>query len=354
MRYAQFLKQGNGKMRIAIVTGGGDCPGINAAVQAIVRQANQYHYKVFGVMDGYAGLINDDIMPLTAKNVEDMYCTGGSMLRASRTNPTKTEEGIAKAVDTIKKNRINALIAMGGDDTLGAAYRLNQLGVNTIGIPKTVDNNLSETDICLGFQTAVDTAAEAISRLHSTAKSHNRVIIAEVMGRFEGWLTLMAGLAGGAHIILIPEKPFSVEEVCQVIKRRVEQGKGYTIIALAEGIKLKEESKFVTLSNKLDEFGQVRLGGIGCCLEKEIEKCTGKETRTMVLGHIQRGGDPSPYDIILGIRMGTYAVELIKQKKFGYGTALKGKEIVGVKLEDMIKQRKVSPDLFPLTDFFSP
>ena len=341
-------------MRIAVLTGGGDCPGLNSVIQAIVTRAAQYRYEVLGVRGGYAGLLTGDVKPLSVEDVEDIYAVGGTILGTSRTNPFKTKDGPQKVMDTVKKLGIDVLIAIGGDDTLGAAHKLNEIGLSTVGIPKTIDNDLSATDYCVGFQTAVDTAADAISRLHTTAKSHQRVIIAEVMGRHAGWLTLMAGLAGGAHVILIPEQTFDIESICNVINERQAKGKTYTIVAVAEGAKPKSKEDLITVSKERDEFGHVRLGGIAKVLEKEIAKRTGKETRSVVLGHVQRGGSPNSFDRILGLRLGLFAVDLVKQGKFGYAASLQGTKIVPVKLEKAIeKLRTVEEDLFDLTEFFS-
>ncbi len=341
-------------MKIAVMTGGGDCPGLNAVIQAVVTRAVEYGYKVLGIINGYAGLINGDIKPLSLDDVEGIYHVGGTILGTSRTNPFKTEGGPKKAVETIKKFGIDALIAIGGDDTLGAASKLIQMGVPAVGVPKTVDNDLSATDYSVGFQTAVSTATEAISSLRTTAKSHHRVIVVEVMGRHAGWMTLMAGLAGGAHVILLPEQSFNIEEVCDVINKREAKGKKYSIVAVAEGAKPKHIEDLVTVSEETDEFGHVRLGGIAHVLEKEIAKRTGKETRSVVLGHVQRGGSPNAFDRILGIRLGLFAVDLIKQRKFGHAAVLQGTKIIAVKLEDATKELKtVGEDLFELTKFFS-
>ncbi|MFH0748692.1 MAG: ATP-dependent 6-phosphofructokinase [Candidatus Bathyarchaeota archaeon] len=340
-------------MKIAIMTGGGDCPGLNAIIQAIVTRAFEYGYETVGVLDGYSGLLNEKIIPLTLGNVEDIYATGGTILYSSRTNPFKTNEGPRKVLDTIQKFGLDALIIIGGDDTLGVANKLHGIGIPIVGIPKTVDNDLPLTDYCIGFQTSVETASEAISKLHSTAKSHKRVIIAEVMGRYVGWLTLMAGLAGGAHVILIPEKPFDIKEVIDVIRRRDEAGKGYTIIAVAEGAKPIHADDLIVLGQEKDEFGHCRLGGIGQILEKEIGQRTGKETRTTVLGHIQRGGPPNAFDKIYGIRLGLFAVDLVKQGKFGYAAIINGTKIDAVKLGDLMPLKVVTENFFELTKFFS-
>jgi len=341
-------------MRIAVMTGGGDCPGLNAIIQAIVTRATEYGYEVLGVLGGYLGLLNGDVRPLSLEDVEDIYSVGGTVIGTSRTNPFKTKDGPQKVMDTVKKFGIEVLIAIGGDDTLGAAYELSKQGLPTIGVPKTIDNDLSATDYSVGFLTAVDTAADAISRLHTTAKSHQRVMIVETMGRYAGWLTLMAGMAGGAHVILIPEQAFDIESVCEVINKRQAKGKTYSIVAVAEGAKPRKLEDFVTLSEERDEYGHVRLGGIAQVLEKEIAKRTGKETRSVVLGHVQRGGPPNSFDRILGLRLGLFAVDLIKQGKFGYAASLQGTKIVAVKIEDAVgKMRTVDEELFDLTKLFS-
>jgi phosphofructokinase-like protein len=341
-------------MKIGVIAGGGDCPGLNAVIQAIVTRAFEYGYTVLGVLNGYAGLINGDIKPLSLDYVDGIYEVGGIIIGTSRTNPFKIEDGPRKVMETIKKFGINALIAIGGEDTLGVASNLIKMGVPAVGVPKTIDNDVSATDYSIGFQTAVSTATEAISRLHTTAKSHQRVIVVEVMGRHAGWMTLMAGLAGGAHVILLPEQSFDVQEVCDVINKREAKGKKHSIVAVAEGAKPKHIEDLVTVSTEKDAFGHVRLGGIAGVLEKAIAKRTGKETRSVVLGHVQRGGSPGAFDRVLGIRLGLYAVDLIKQKKFGHAAVLHGTKILAVKLEDATKELKtVGEDLFELTKFFS-
>jgi 6-phosphofructokinase 1 len=341
-------------MKIAVMTGGGDCPGINAAIEAIVTRATEYGFEVFGITDGYAGLLNGGVKPLSLKDVEGISRTGGTILGTSRTNPFKTRDGTKKAMDTIKKFGIDTLIAIGGEDTISAACQLNKLGIPIVAVPKTIDNDLCATDYSIGFQSAVDIAAEAIERLHTTAKSHRRVIVVEIMGRNAGWLTLMAGLAGGAHVILIPEQPFDIDSVCDVVKRRRAEGKEYTIIAVAEGAKPKAGGELVTSCEEKDEFGHERLGGIAQVLEKEIAKRTGEEARSVVLGHLQRAGPPNSFDTIIGIRLGLFAVDLIKQKKTGYAPCLRGTEIVPVKIEDMTgKLKNVGESLFELTEVFS-
>jgi phosphofructokinase-like protein len=341
-------------MKIGVLTGGGDCPGLNAVIQAIVKQATKYKYEVVGFLDGYSGLVDGRIEPLTMKDVEGIYEDGGTILGSSRVNPFNTEEETKKAMDNLKKFGIEVLIAIGGDDTLGAAKKFNELGINVVGVPKTIDNDLSSTDYCIGFQTAVATAAEEIGKLQTTAKSHDRVMVVEVMGRHAGWLTLMAGIAGGAHIILIPEKEVDIDDVCKIVKKREKSGKTYTVIAVSEGVKINGIDESTAASKEKDEFGHVRMvtRGIAEVLEKEIEKRTGKSTRSVVLGHVQRGGPPVAFDINFGIRLGMAAVDLVKKKKFGYAVVLKGIRIVPVKLSVVDKTRQLKKELFKLTDFF--
>ena len=339
-------------MKIGVLTGGGDCPGLNAVIEAIVKRANQYGYEVTGFLKGYAGLINNEYKPLRVEEISGIFSIGGTILGTSRVNPFKREGAPQRITENIKRHQIDALIVIGGDDTLGAAYKLYEMGLPIVGVPKTIDNDISEVDYSVGFMTAVETIAQAIERLHTTAKSHERVIIVEVMGRYTGWLTLMGGIAGGAHIILVPEKPFKIEEVCKIIREREEEGKKYTIIAVAEGAKPENIKEFITISKECDEFGHVRLGGIAKILEKEIAKRTGKETRSVALGHVQRGGSPNAFDRILGIRLGICAVDLIREGKFGHMVCLRGTKIVAVKMESALKQKKLGEEEIQLIDFF--
>ena len=339
-------------MKIGVLTGGGDCPGLNAVIEAIVKRANQYGYEVIGFLKGYAGLINNEYKPLRVEEISGIFSIGGTILETSRVNPFKREGAPQRITENIKRHQIDALIVIGGDDTLGTAYKLYEMGLPIVGVPKTIDNDISEVDYSVGFMTAVETIAQAIERLHTTAKSHERVIIIEVMGRYTGWLTLMGGVAGGAHIILVPEKPFKIEEVCKIIREREEKGKKYTIIAVAEGAKPENIKEFITISKECDEFGHVRLGGIAKILEKEIAKRTGKETRSVALGHVQRGGSPNAFDRILGIRLGIRAVDLIREGKFGHMVCLRGTKIVAVKMESALKQKKLGEEEIQLIDFF--
>lgn len=341
-------------MRIAVLTGGGDAPGLNAVIQGIVIKATEYGYEVFGVSKGYEGLIEGVFKPLRLEDVEDIYRTGGTILKTSRKNPYKEADDAKKALDNIRKNKIDVLIAIGGEDTLSAANKLLKDGMPVIGVPKTIDNDLSETDYAVGFQTAASIAAEAVEHLHTTAESHERVLVCEIMGRHAGWMTLYAGLAGGAHVILLPEQPFDIEAVCKVVRKRDERGKNYTIIAASEGTMPKDSKDLITATGELDEYGHVRLGGIGEVLAKEIEKRTGKEARHVVLGHLQRSGAPIPFDRVLGLRLGVHAIKLAKEKKFGYAASLSGTKIATVKIDDLVKELKtVDKDLFELTELFS-
>ena len=340
-------------MRIGVLTGGGDCPGLNAIIEAIVKRAASYGYEVLGFLRGYAGLINGEYKRLTVEDVSGIALTGGTILGTSRVNPFKRENGPQRVLDNVKKCGVTALIIIGGDDTLGAAYKLYNMGLPIVGVPKTIDNDVSETDYSVGFLTAIETISESIERLHTTAKSHERVIIVEIMGRYAGWLTLFGGLAGGAHIILVPEKSFKIEEICSIILEREKSGKKYTIVAVAEGAKPENVSDFITLCRERDEFGHVRLGGIAKLLEREIAERTGKETRSVVLGHVQRGGRPCAFDKVLGIRLGFRAVDLVKEGKFGHMVCLKGSKIVAVKMESALKQKRLDEEMMQLINFFN-
>lgn len=339
-------------MKIAVLTGGGDAQGLNAVIQGILWKAKKEGYDVYGIQRGYKGLIEADFKPIKLEDFEEIFKVGGTILKTSRTNPYKSKEGVKKALTTIKNN-FDALIAIGGDDTLGAANRLSKDGAPVIGVPKTIDNDLDNTDFTIGFQTAAAIAAEAVQNLHTTARSHERVVVCEIMGRHAGWITIYAGLAGGAHVILLPEKPFDVESVCQVIKKRYDAGKNYAIIACSEGAKPKQKD-LVTATAEKDEFGHIRLGGIGTILADEIQKRMGITTRSVVLGHLQRCGSPNTFDRVFGLRLGVNAVKLVKEKKYGYGLSLKGLNIVSVKLDDLVDKLKlVDEELLELTDIFS-
>jgi 6-phosphofructokinase 1 len=337
--------------QIGILTGGGDCPGLNPVIRAVVKRAHTEGWKVLGFRNGWKGIIDDEFMILDDRSVSGILPKGGTILGTSRTNPYKKEGDAAKLRSNFQKHGLKALIAVGGEDTLGAALKLHQEGLAVVGVPKTIDNDLSATDYTFGFDTAVNIVMECIDRLHTTAESHNRVIVVEIMGRHAGWIALEAGLAGGADVILIPEVPVDIDWVCEVIKRRHGKGKTFSIVAVAEGAKLKGGEEVA--EQKLDEFGHVRLGGVGQLVGGLIEKKTGFETRVTVLGHIQRGGSPSAFDRVLGTRFGVHAVELVKQGKVGRMVSLRGREIVDVSLADAVKQLKlVTKELYDLAKIF--
>ncbi|TRZ94182.1 ATP-dependent 6-phosphofructokinase [bacterium] len=327
--------------RIGILTGGGDCPGLNSVIRAVVRKALLEGYEIVGIKNGWKGLVENDTMLLNIGAVSGILPKGGTILGTSRTNPYKKEGELQKVKDNFKKIGLDALVVVGGEDTLGVASRLVEDGLpNIVGVPKTIDNDLSATDYTFGFDTALNVAMECIDRLHTTAESHHRIIVAEVMGRHAGWIAIEAGIAGGADVILIPEIPIDLDEVCNVIKKRHERGKTFSIVVVAEGAQFKDGS-IVTQEQKLDAFGHVRLGGIGERLAEQIEKRTAYETRVSVLGHIQRGGSPTAFDRVLGTRFGVKAVELIKNKKFGRMVALAGMKIIDVPLEEAVKALKI-------------
>lgn len=327
-------------MKIGILTGGGDCPGLNPVIRAVVRRSINEGYQVIGIKNGWKGLMEKDTVPLTLEAVSGILPKGGTILGTSRTNPYKKENGLQKVKENYASLDLDALIAVGGEDTLGVASKLVKDGIpKIVGVPKTIDNDLNCTDYTFGFDTALNTAMECIDKLHTTAESHHRIIVVEVMGRHAGWIAVEAGIAGGADVILIPERPIDIDEVCGIIKKRHQRGKTFSIVVVAEGAQFKEGT-FVTQEQKLDEFGHVRLGGIGEILGQEIEKRTGYETRVSVLGHIQRGGTPTAFDRILGTRFGVKAVELVIAGKFGRMVALSGNRIIDVPLEEAVAALK--------------
>lgn len=340
-------------MKVGILSGGGDAPGINAVIRAVVRKGIQnYGYEVVGIKDGWNGLLKGEYMQLDLNSVSGILPRGGSILGTSRTNPFKDERGPGKILENAKKAGIEAVIAIGGDDTLSIAHKLGELGLKSVGVPKTIDNDLAGTDYTFGFNTAVAIATEALDRLHTTAETHHRVIILEVMGRYTGWIALEAGLAGGADIILIPEKPFDIDKVCEYIKQRQQRGRNFSIIVVAEGAKQKGGAEIV-YSESQDEFGHIRLGGVGYFIGKEIEKSIKTETRVVVLGHLQRGGTPTAFDRILSTRFGIAAIDLIHEGKFGRMVALKGNKIESVLLKDVTGKRKtVDLELYDIASVF--
>ena len=338
--------------RLGILTGGGDCPGLNPVIRAAVGKAFIEGYEVLGIKYGWKGLIEGEIMPLDLRSVSGILPKGGTILGTSRTNPYKKEGGVQKVKDNFKKFELDALIAVGGEDTLGVADKLVKEGLKVVGVPKTIDNDLNETDFTFGFDTAVNIVTECIDRLHTTAESHNRIMVVEVMGRHAGWIAVHAGIAGGADVILIPELPIDIEEVCNVLRKRHEHGKNFSIVVVAEGAIFKDDREILS-TEKLDEFGHVRLGGIGQALGELIEKKTGFETRVTVLGHIQRGGSPTAFDRVLGTRFGVKAVELVKEGKFGQMVSLQGNKIVSVPIEKAVgKLKTVDMDLYNIAKVF--
>lgn len=339
--------------KIGILTGGGDCPGLNSVIRAAVRKAINVGYEIVGIKDGWKGLIENITTPLNLDAVTGILSKGGTILGTSRTNPYQKEEDLVKLKNNYKNLNLEALIIVGGEDTLSVAVRLIKDGIlNIVGVPKTIDNDLSCTDYTFGFDTAVNIAMECIDRLHTTAESHHRIIVVEVMGRHAGWIATEAGIAGGADVILIPEVPIDIDEVCEVIKKRHQRGRTFSIVVVAEGAQFKDK-KLIMQEEKLDAFGHLRLGGIGELLANEIEKKTGEETRVSVLGHIQRGGTPTAFDRVLGTRFGVGAVELVINKKFGRMVALSGNKIIDVPIEDAVKTLKtIDTQLYKIAKVF--
>lgn len=339
--------------RIGVLTGGGDCPGLNAVIRAVVRSSIKYDWDIVGIRNGWKGLIDGEIELLTDYAVSDILPKGGTILGSSRTNPYKKPGDVQKVKDNLKRFDIDALVAIGGDDTLGVALKLNKEGIPVVGVPKTIDNDLSGTDYTFGFDTAISIVTEAIDRLRTTAESHQRVIVVEVMGRHAGWIATIAGIAGGADEILIPELPFDIEDVCKNLKSRYDKGKTSSIVVVAEGAKPKEGGMVVTQSDKKDEFGHVLLGGIAHSISREINNRLQVDTRVTILGYVQRGGTPTAHDRVLATRFGVKAVDLIKEGRFGMMVALQGDEIVPVTLEEAVGESKtVKMDLYEIAKIF--
>jgi len=333
-------------MKIGVLTGGGDCPGLNAVIRAVVRKGT-FHYEdeFVGFMEGWRGLLEDKTMELDLATVGGILPRGGTILRTSRTNPAKREDGLERCAETLKKHGCEALIAIGGDDTLSVAKKLFDKGLKVVGVPKTIDNDLAGTDFTFGFDTAVDVATEAIDRVHTTAEAHNRVIVVEVMGRDSGWIATYSGIAGGADVILIPEVPFDIDQVAETIRQRHARGRYFSIVVAAEGSKFAGGNETLPAAG-LDEFGHARLGGIGSVLAQEIEKRTGFESRSVVLGHIQRGGSPSAFDRVLATRYGLGAIDMVHRGEFGQMAALRGNKIISIPLAEAIaSNRKVDKEI---------
>ncbi len=333
--------------RVGILTGGGDCPGLNAVIRAVTRRFLTRGWEVAAVREGWRGLVEGLVEPLTSREISGILPRGGTIIGTSRTNPYQVDGGVERVLRNTEDQRLDALVAIGGEDTLGVAARLHEeRGFPVVGVPKTIDNDLSGTDYTFGFDTAVFIATEAIDRLHTTAESHNRVMVVEVMGRHTGWIAVMSGIAGGADVILIPEQPITVEEACRQLQKRHEGGKDFSIVVVSEGYELTWESgerRQVTQETATDEFGHVQLGGVGHELARDIEERTGFETRVTVLGHVQRGGTPTPRDRVLATRYGLKAADLVQAGKFGRMAALRGDSIVDVSLEEATAELKTVP-----------
>ncbi|MGC0406447.1 phosphofructokinase-like protein [Streptomyces sp. SAI-126] len=333
-------------MKIAVLTGGGDCPGLNAVIRSVVRKGTQdYGYTFVGLRDGWLGALHGNVLPLGIAEVRGILPRGGTILGSSRTNPLKHDDGVRRIRDTLAAHQIDALIVIGGEDTLGAATELSRQGIKLVGVPKTIDNDVAGTDYTFGFDTAVGIATEAIDRLHTTAESHMRTLVVEVMGRHSGWIALHAGVAGGANVILVPERPFDIDQVCAWVKSRFETNYAPIVVA-AEGA-VPKEGQMILKDRSLDEYGHVRLSGIGEWLAQEIEGRTGTEARTTVLGHVQRGGTPSAFDRWLATRFGLHAVDAVKDGDFGTMVALRGTDIVRIPLDETRGRTKVvDPSLY--------
>ncbi|MGQ9782157.1 MAG: 6-phosphofructokinase [Nitrososphaeria archaeon] len=327
-------------MKIGILTGGGDCAGLNAVIRAVVKRSEEYGWEVVGIRYGWNGLLEPDTISLSFKSISNIHRLGGTILKTSRTNPFKYPDGPRKVIENAKELGLDGLIAVGGDDTIGAAAKLYRMGLNVVGVPKTMDNDLSATDYTFGFDSAVNEAMHELDNLMSTGESHDRIMVAEVMGRHAGWVAAYAGVAAGANLILIPEEPFDVEDVVSFVRRRRERGDKATLIVVAEGAVLKNVPKAFAVEGKVDDFGHVKLGGIGQFLAEELEKRTGYEVRAASLGHTIRGGQPTAFDRVLSSRFGLAAVDLIREKRFGMMVALKGTCIVSVDMEESVSKMK--------------
>ena len=334
--------------RVALLTGGGDCPGLNAVIRSVTRRSLDRGYEAVGVREGWRGLVDGKFQPLDVRAISGILPRGGTILGTTRTNPYKVDGGVERVLETFAAEKLDALVAIGGEDTLGVAARLHEEhGFPVVGVPKTIDNDLSATDYTFGFDTALTIATEAIDRLHTTAESHNRVMVVEVMGRHTGWIAVMSGMAGGADVILIPEHPITIEEACADIQRRHERGKDFSIVVVSEGYELTyasgKKQQIAQPPAARDQFGHVRLGGVGDVLAAEIEERTGYETRVTVLGHVQRGGTPTPRDRILATRYGLKAADLVHEERWGTMAALQGDAIVDVPLRDAVAELKTVP-----------
>jgi ATP-dependent phosphofructokinase / diphosphate-dependent phosphofructokinase len=341
-------------MRIGVLSGGGDCPGLNAVVRAVVRRGAAEH-SFWGFRNGWAGVLNDEASELTLQSTGGILARGGTILGTSRTNPHAqgVRDGTERVRATMQGRELDALIAIGGEDTLGVALRLHREGIAIVGVPKTIDNDVAGTDVTIGFHTAVQIATDAIDRLHTTAESHNRVMVVEVMGRHAGWVATYAGISGGGDAILVPERPFDIEEVCMHIAHRHARGRSFSIVVVAEGAAPREGTFETRTDAAADAFGHARLGGIGVTLEREIESRTGFETRVTILGHVQRGGTPVALDRVLATRFGVAALDAAAAGRLGGMVGVRGSEIVEVPLEDALRAPKlVDPALYETAEVF--
>ncbi len=347
--------------KIGILTGGGDCPGLNAVIRAVARKAIvKYNYQVIGILQGWRGLMEYGLTEeLNLDKISGIIHRGGTIIKTSRTNPFKEKDGVKRIIEKKKSLGLSAIIAVGGEDTLGVAAKLFEEGVEVVGVPKTIDNDIWGTDYTFGFDTAVNIAMDAVDRVHTTAESHNRVMVVEVMGRHTGWIAIEAGIAGGADFILIPEKPVDLNRVCDAICKRHERRRDFSIVVVAEGAKIAAEGKDKVLEVEVvqdegkDAFGHVRLGGIGKILASEIQKRTGFETRFVILGYIQRGGTPTAFDRMLGTRFGIAAVDLVHRKEYGKMVTLRGNTIGAIDLKEAISKTKpIDEDLYEIAEIF--
>ena len=340
-------------MKVGVLTGGGDCAGINGVIRGVVKRAEHHKAEVVGIRRGWAGLMEPDMVPLAYDDVADILFEGGTVLLTSRTNPFKKEGGPELVMKNVRGAGIDAIVAIGGEDTQGVAHKLAPFGLKAVGVPKTIDNDLSETDVTFGFDTAVNVAVEAIDRIRTTGTSHERVMVVEVMGRDAGWIATHAGIASGAHVILVPEEEFDIEEVCRVVRARRRAGKNFTLIVAAEGARVEMKHGQVTSAHELDEFGHPKLGGIGHLLAGEIEKATKAETRDVVLGHILRGGPPLAFDRVLATRLGVAAMDLVARGGFDRMVALRGNAIIDVGIAEALKPKALDSSLLAVGRAFS-
>jgi ATP-dependent phosphofructokinase / diphosphate-dependent phosphofructokinase len=340
-------------MRVGMLTGGGDCPGLNAVIRAVVRKGEGvYGHQIIGFRHGWRGVLDGEVVELKVESTRGLIHRGGTILGTSRTNPTKSEDGMARVRATLDRERIDALVVIGGEDTLGVAAAAAADGIAVVGVPKTIDNDLSATDVTFGFQTAVQIATDAIDRLHTTAESHDRVMVVEVMGRHAGWIATYSGIAGGADIVLVPEQPFDIAAVCERIEHRHSQGSSFSIVVVAEGA-VPAEGTIASQSGEVDEFGHVRLGGISNLVADEIGRRTGYETRVTILGHVLRGGTPTAYDRVLATRFGIAAIDAVHESDFATMVALRGQYVVRVPIAEAVRALKtVDPELVEVASVF--